>query len=173
MIHAIGALVPDIHESAYVAWNAEVAGNILLGAGSSVWFSATLRGDIARIEVGEGSNIQDGSVLHVDTGLPCVVGKNVTVGHQVVLHSCTIGDGALIGMGVVVLNGAVIGEGCVVGAGALITQGKRFPPRTLILGSPAKVVRELTEEEVAGALKNAAHYVEVARAAKVSYRELR
>ena len=172
MIHAIGTSVPRIHESAFVAWNAEVAGDVRLDPRSSVWFSATLRGDIAPIVVGEGSNIQDGSVVHVDTDVPCVIGKNVTVGHRVVLHSCTVGDGALIGMGAVVLGGAEIGEGCIVGAGALVTQGKKFPPRTLILGSPAKAVRELTEEEVAGSLRNSAHYVETARDAKTAYREI-
>lgn len=172
MVHAIGAKVPEIHESAFIAWNAEVAGEVHLGAGASVWFSAVLRGDIAPIVVGEGSNVQDGSVLHVDHGVPCVVGKNVTVGHRVVLHSCVVGDGALIGMGAVVLNGAEIGEGCIVGAGALITQGKKFPPRTLILGSPAKAVRELTDEEAAGNLRNAAHYVENGRGARTAYREI-
>jgi carbonic anhydrase/acetyltransferase-like protein (isoleucine patch superfamily) len=171
MIHAIGTSVPRIHQSAFVAWNAEVAGDVRMGAGASVWFSAVVRGDIAAVFIGEGSNVQDGSVVHVDTGIPCVIGKNVTVGHRVVLHSCSIGDGALIGMGAIVLNGAEIGAECIVGAGALVTQGKTFPPRSLILGSPAKAVRELTASEIADILRNSAHYVEFARDARVSYQE--
>jgi carbonic anhydrase/acetyltransferase-like protein (isoleucine patch superfamily) len=172
MIHAIGNAIPRIHADSYIAWNAEVAGDVVLGADVSVWFSVTLRGDIARIEIGEGSNIQDGSVVHVDTDAPCRVGKGATVGHRAVLHSCAIGDGALIGMGAIILNGARIGPESIVGAGALVTQGKIFPARSLILGSPAKLIRELTEQEVDEIQANSRHYVELARQAKVSYREI-
>ena len=156
--------------TAFVAWNAEVAGDVSVGAGASIWFSASVRGDIAPISIGADSNVQDGAVLHVDTGIPCRIGKRVTVGHGAILHSCVVGDGALIGMGAIVLNGAEIGEGSIVGAGALVTQGKKFPPRSLIIGSPAVAKRELTEEEAAANLDNAEHYVEGGKDAKASYR---
>ena len=172
MVHAIGDAVPAIHESAFVAWNAEVAGAVSLGKDSSVWFSAVVRADIAKVDIGDGSNIQDGTVVHVDTDSPCVIGRGVTVGHSAVLHSCFIGDGALIGMGAIVLNGAEIGSLSIVGAGALVTQGKKFPPRSLILGSPAKLVRPLSDEEVSGISRNAQHYVELAAEARVAYREV-
>lgn len=169
MVHTIGAKAPLIDDSAFIAWNAEVAGDVRIGAGVSIWFSATVRGDIARIEIGDRSNVQDAAVVHVDTEVPCLIGKDVTVGHGAILHSCTIGDGVLIGMGAIVLNGAEIGEGSIVGAGALVTQGKKFPPRSLIIGSPAKVSRALTEEEVQASRENAAHYVKTGKDAKTSY----
>lgn len=172
MVYAIGADVPEIHDTAFVAASADVAGSVKIGRDASVWFAAVVRADIAGVEIGEGSNVQDGAVIHVDTGVPCVVGRGVTVGHRAVLHSCKVGDGALIGMGAVVLNGAEIGEGSIVGAGALVTQGKKFPPRTLVIGSPAKAARELTAEEVASSLENSKHYVELARKAKTGYRAL-
>ncbi|MFA6508152.1 MAG: gamma carbonic anhydrase family protein [Treponemataceae bacterium] len=173
MIHAIGPKIPRIDDSAYIAWNAEVAGDVSIGARASIWFSATVRGDIASIEIGEGSNIQDGAVVHVDTDVPCKIGKDVTVGHGAILHSCVVGDGTLIGMGAIVLNGAEIGPGSIVGAGALVTQGKKFPPRSLIIGSPAKVTRELSEEESSGNLRNAAHYVDGGREARKNYRVIK
>ena len=172
MIHAVGDAEPAIHESAFVAWNAEVAGDVSIGENASVWFSSVLRADIAAVEIGDGSNIQDGTIIHVDTDIPCRVGRDVTVGHRAVLHSCTIGDGALIGMGAIVLNGAEIGAASIVGAGALVTQGKKFPPRSLILGSPAKFVRELSEEEVQEILANSRHYVKLADEARRSYRRI-
>jgi len=172
MIHAINAAIPQVHSSAFIAWNAELAGSVHVGADVSVWFSAVVRADIAPVELGEGSNIQDGAIVHVDTESPCLIGKNVTVGHAAVLHSCTIGDGCLIGMGAIILNGAEIGAQSIVGAAALVTQGKKFPPRSLILGSPAKLVRELTEEEIAANLENARHYVALASQARSSYREV-
>ncbi len=171
MVHAIEDMVPKIHQSAFVAWNAEVAGLVTLEKDVSVWFSVTLRADIASVKIGEGSNIQDGSVVHVDTDAPTIVGRNVTVGHRAILHSCTIGDDSLIGMGAIILNGAEIGPESIVGAGALVTQGKKFPPRSLILGSPAKLVRELTSEEITGIKQNAEHYKELARIAKEKYIE--
>jgi carbonic anhydrase/acetyltransferase-like protein (isoleucine patch superfamily) len=172
MIHAIGPSTPRVDGSAFVAWNAEVAGDVRVGAGASIWFSASVRGDIAPIEIGDRSNVQDGAVVHVDTGIPCRIGADVTVGHGAILHSCVVGDGALIGMGAIVLNGAEIGAGSIVGAGALVTQGKKFPPRSLIIGSPAAVKRELSDEEVAANLRNAAHYVEGGADAKSSYRPM-
>jgi carbonic anhydrase/acetyltransferase-like protein (isoleucine patch superfamily) len=133
----------------WIAPNAVVAGNVILKKNASVWFGAVLRGDNDPITIGENSNVQDNSVLHTDLGSPLTIGANVTVGHMVMLHGCQIGDGALIGIGAIVLNGARIGKNCLVGAGALITEGKEFPDNTMILGSPAKVVRELSPEQAA------------------------
>lgn len=172
MIHATDTHTPDIHPSCFVAWNADVAGDAHLAEDSSVWFSATVRADVAAIRVGKRSNIQDGSVLHVDEGIPCTVGDDVTVGHRAVLHGCTVGDGCLIGMGAVVLDRAVIGAESVVGAGALVTQGKTFPPRSLIVGSPAKAIRTLSDEDVAAIRGNAALYVQLAKKA-AAYREVK
>ena len=134
------------HGEYWIAPNAVVAGNVILKKNASVWFGAVLRGDNEPIVVGENSNIQDNSVCHTDMGSPLTIGDNVTVGHMVMLHGCTIGDGALIGIGAVVLNGAKIGKNCLVGAGALVTEGKEFPDGVMILGAPAKVVRELAPE---------------------------
>src|SRR5580658_11262981 len=143
----------------WIAPNAVVIGNVILKKNASVWFGAVLRGDNEAITVGENSNVQDNSVLHTDMGSPLTIGANVTVGHQVMLHGCTIGDGALIGIGAVVLNGAKIGRNCLVGAGALITENKEFPDGTMILGSPAKVVRELSPEQAARMGMGALGYV--------------
>ncbi|MFQ3547112.1 MAG: gamma carbonic anhydrase family protein [Termitinemataceae bacterium] len=171
MVHAITDLTPKLDPSVFVAWNAEVAGAVVLEKDVSVWFSATLRADIAPIYIGSGSNVQDGAVIHVDTDVPTRVGKRVTVGHGAILHSCTIGDDVIVGMGAIVLNGAVIGEESIIGAGALITQGKQFPPRSLILGSPAKAVRELTEDEITSIRQNAEQYIKLGRSARDSYIE--
>jgi len=143
-----------------VADNAQVIGDVVLGEDSSVWFGATLRGDTETITVGRGSNIQDGSVLHADVGFPMTLGENVTVGHQVMLHGCTIGEGSLIGIGAVVLNGAKIGKHCLVGAGALVTEGKEFPDGSMILGSPARVAKTLTPEQIEGLRMSAKHYTD-------------
>lgn len=140
-------LKPQIGEDVFIAPNASVIGQVTLGARASIWFGAVLRGDIARVEVGEGSNIQDNSVLHVGDTEPCIVGRNVVVGHGVVLHGCMIEDDCMIGMGSVVLNDVVVGKGSVIGAGALVTGGTIIPPYSLVMGSPAKVRRELTDEE--------------------------
>jgi carbonic anhydrase/acetyltransferase-like protein (isoleucine patch superfamily) len=139
--------VPAIGENVFLAPHASIVGEVTLGAKVSVWFGAVLRGDIAPVRVGEGSNVQDNSVLHVGDEEPCVVGANVVVGHNAILHGCTVEDDCLIGMGAIVLNGAVVGRGSVVGAGALVTQGTLIPPYSLVLGSPAKVKRALTNEE--------------------------
>ena len=159
-IYELDGIEPRIAASAWVADSAQVMGNVELGANSSVWFGAILRGDTEVITIGRNSNIQDASVLHADIGKPLTVGDNVTVGHQVMLHGCTIGDGALIGIGAVVLNGAKIGKGCIVGAGALVTEGKEFPDGSMILGSPAKVVRALSAEQQEALKMSALHYVE-------------
>jgi carbonic anhydrase/acetyltransferase-like protein (isoleucine patch superfamily) len=137
-----------------------------------VWFGTVIRGDTETITVGEGSNIQDASVLHADVGYPLTIGKHVTVGHQVMLHGCTIGDESLIGIGAVVLNGAKIGRNCLVGAGSLVTEGKEFPDGSMILGSPAKAVRQLTPEQIEGLRRSAHHYIENARRYQAGLKKL-
>ena len=162
-IYELDGTVPRIADSAWVADSAQVMGNVELAQDVSVWFGAVIRGDTETIRIGRRTNIQDMSVLHADVGMPLTLGEDVTVGHQVMLHGCTIGDGSLIGIGAVVLNGAKIGKDCLVGAGSLVTEGKEFPDGSMILGSPAKVVRQLTPEQLQGLRLNAQHYVENAR----------
>jgi carbonic anhydrase/acetyltransferase-like protein (isoleucine patch superfamily) len=172
MVHSFEGERPDVAKAAFIAWNAEIQGRVRLGEGASVWYGAVLRGDLDAIIVGFGSNVQDGAVLHVDAGQPCILGDHVTVGHGAVVHACTVGDRCLIGMGAVILDRATIGEDSIVGAGALVTQGKAFPPRSMILGSPAKVARPLTDEEVAGLRSHAEAYVGLARRAAAGCREM-
>lgn len=161
MIHSLDGQSPElIGGSHFVADNATLIGQVRLQPDASVWFNSVLRGDCEWIEVGAGSNVQDGCVLHTDPGYPLTIGDGVTVGHRVVLHGCTIGNDSLIGIGSTVLNGATIGENCLVGAHALVTEGKSFPDRSMIIGAPARVVRELSDEEVAGIRASASHYVE-------------
>lgn len=171
MIHRIGSQAPRLHDVTFIAWNAEVAGDVTLEARTSVWFSATLRADIAPITVGENTNIQDGATLHVDAGSPLLIGRGVTVGHNAVLHGCTVGDDCLIGMSATVLSGAVIGDGSIVGAGALVTEGKTFPPRSLIIGAPAKAVRTVDEETLSKIRRNAEEYRKLAAEAATDYVE--
>ncbi|WP_116807446.1 gamma carbonic anhydrase family protein [Steroidobacter cummioxidans] len=159
-IYRYGDRIPSVHDSAFVAPNASVIGSVVLSENVSVWFGATIRGDNEVITLGKGSNVQEGAVLHTDPGILLTVGENVTIGHQAMLHGCTIGDGSLIGIQAVVLNGAVIGKGCLVGAGAVVTEKKVFPDRSLILGSPARVARQLTDEDVEKLMKAAQGYVE-------------
>lgn len=163
---------PDIHHSVYVAEDATVIGKVALGEGASVWPQAVLRGDNELIAIGAGSNVQEGAVLHTDLGYPLQVGSGVTIGHQVMLHGCTIGDGSLIGIQSVVLNGAVIGKNCLVGAGSVVTEGKVFPDNSLILGVPAKVVRELSEEAIRQLGENAVDYVERAQLHKARLKRI-
>jgi len=158
-VYALFDTAPQVHETAWVADDATVIGNVRLEAESSVWYGAVIRGDNEPITVGRGSNVQDGSVLHTDHGFPLTLGEGVTVGHQVTLHGCTIGDGSLIGIQAVVLNGARIGRNCLVGAGSLVTEGKEFPDNSLIMGSPAKVVRELSPEQAQRLRQSALNYV--------------
>ena len=158
-IYQLGEHVPDVADSAWVADSAQVIGRVTLAEDTSVWFNATLRGDSEHLTIGRGTNIQDGSVLHADSGFPLVLGENVTVGHQVMLHGCTVGENSLIGIGAVVLNGARIGRNSLVGAGALVTEGKEFPDGVLIVGSPAKVVRELSPAQIEGLKASARHYI--------------
>ena len=142
----------------WVAPNANVIGDVTLEKNTSIWFNATLRGDIENIYVGEGSNIQDGSILHTDSGYPLKIGKNVTVGHLVMLHGCTIGDNSLIGIGAVILNNAKIGNNCVIGAKSLITENKEIPDNSLVVGSPGRVTRKVTDEEIKSIKENAIRY---------------
>lgn len=158
-VYALDGIEPTVADSAWIADSAQVIGDVTLEQDVSIWFGAVLRGDTATLRVGRGSNVQDGSVLHADDGLPLVIGEHVTVGHQVMLHGCTIGDGSLVGIGAVVLNGARIGRNCLVGARALVTEGKEFPDGSMILGSPAKVVRQLSQEQIDGIRKGSMHYV--------------
>ncbi len=162
-IYELDGAAPRIVDTAWVADSAQVIGNVELAEDASIWFGAVIRGDTETIRIGRRTNIQDASVLHADVGKPLTVGDDVTVGHQVMLHGCTIGDGSLIGIGAVVLNGAKIGKGCLVGAGSLVTEGKEFPDGSMILGSPAKVVRQLTAEQLEGLRLSAQHYVSNAR----------
>lgn len=171
-IYQLDDIAPSIAPSAWVADNAQVIGNVTLGENSSVWFGAVVRGDTESITVGKGSNIQDGSVLHADLGMPLLIGENVTVGHQVMLHGCTIGDNTLIGIQAVVLNGAKIGKNSLVGAGSLVTEGKEFPDGSMIFGSPAKAVRQLSLEQIEGLKMSARHYVDNASRYKAGLKKL-
>ena len=163
MIYSLGDRRVQTHGDVHVADNAVVVGSVILGHGASVWFNAVVRGDNDVITIGDGTNVQDAAVLHVDEGVPLTLGANVSVGHHATLHGCTVEDGALIGIGAVVLNHAVIGRGSLVGAGALVPERKVVPERSLVVGSPARVVRTLTEEDAAGIERIAHHYVEKAR----------
>ena len=158
LIVTVAGHTPQLDPESWVAPNASLIGQVRLAARAGVWYSATLRAEAEVIEIGAGTNIQDGVTVHVDPGFPVHVGAGVSVGHNAVLHGCTIGDGVLVGMGAIVLNAAVIGEGSLVAAGALITQGMVVPPRTLVAGVPGKVRRELSAEEVAANRHNAAVY---------------
>lgn len=156
-----------VDPTAFIAPGAVVVGDVTLGEDVGIWFNAVLRGDTAPLTIGARSNVQDLCLVHADPGYPATVGSDVTVGHRAIIHGATVQDGALIGMGAILLNGVVVGEQSLIGAGALLTQGKTFPPRSLILGSPARVIRELTEDDLRAMAANTASYVEKAR----SYRE--
>jgi carbonic anhydrase/acetyltransferase-like protein (isoleucine patch superfamily) len=171
-LYQLDQLAPRIAASAWVADRAWVIGDVVLHEDSSVWFGAVLRGDNERLTIGRGSNIQDGSVVHADAGFPTTVGEGVTVGHQAMLHGCTVGDGSLIGIQAVVLNGAKIGRQCLVGAGALVTAGKVFPDGSLIIGSPAQVARPLRPDEIEGLQRSAAQYVDKARRYQAGLKKL-
>ena len=158
MIYALDGIAPVLDPDTWIAPDANLIGRVVLEAGASVWFGATLRGDNEEIRVGRGSNVQENCVLHTDIGSPLVIGADCTVGHKAMLHGCTIGDGSLIGMGATILNGAVVGRGCLVGAGALVTEGKKIPDGSLVLGAPGLVVRSLDADAVAVLLASAEHY---------------
>ena len=152
---------PIVSEKAYIAENATVIGEVIIGEYSSIWYNVVLRGDIAKISIGNNTSVQDGSIVHCDTGVPTIIGNNVTIGHNVLLHACKIGDGSLIGIGAIVLDGAEVGEGTIIGSGAIVTPRTKIPPFTMALGVPAKVVRNLTEEEVENLKKHAMEYVKL------------
>ena len=160
MIYDFEGHTPKMDPNSWAASNAVLIGKVELKKDSNIWFNVTLRGDVEPIIVGEGSNIQDGSVMHTDPGCPATIGKNVTVGHLVMLHGCTIGDNSLIGIGAVILNNAKIGNNCVIGAKALITENKEIPDNSLVVGSPGRVIRKLTNEEIQAVEKNAIRYQE-------------
>ena len=161
LIRSFQDFTPQIHPSARLAETAAVIGDVALEENVTIWYGVVLRGDVGPIRIGRGSNIQDNCTVHCAVDVPTVVGENVVVGHGAILHSCTVGDGCLIGMGSILLDGCVIGEGSVIAAGALVPPGKSIPPRSLVMGVPGRVVRQVTEEEAAATLANAARYVEL------------
>ncbi len=157
-VYALGEHTPQIHDDTWAAPDANLIGKVVMEQGASVWFGCTLRADHEEIRVGEGSNVQENCVMHVDPGFPLTIGKNCTIGHKVMLHGCTIGENSLIGMGAIVLNGAKIGKNCLIGAGALITEGKEIPDNSLVMGSPGKVVRQLDDSAAQRLTLSALHY---------------
>ncbi len=168
-VRPLGDRHPHIDVTAYVADDAQIIGDVVLAADSSVWFGAVLRGDTERITIGERSNVQDGAILHADPGFPCTVGSGVVAGHGAILHGCQIGDDCLIGMGAIILNGASIGSGSIVAAGAVVPERKTFSPGSLIMGVPAKVVREVTAEDRKQIAAGARHYQERARLYRATF----
>ncbi|MDO6584570.1 gamma carbonic anhydrase family protein [Salipiger sp. 1_MG-2023] len=157
-IYKLDGIAPQIAGGAWLAPDANLIGNVVLEADSSVWFGCTLRGDNEEIRVGAGSNVQENVVCHTDMGYPLIIGAGCTIGHKVMLHGCIIGENSLIGMGATILNGAKIGRNCLIGAGALITEGKEIPDGSLVMGVPGKVVRQLDEAAIEGLRKSALHY---------------
>ncbi|NLK42934.1 MAG: gamma carbonic anhydrase family protein [Tissierellia bacterium] len=148
----------NIHEDAFIAESADVLGDVTIGEGSSVWYSAVVRGDMSYIKIGNYTNIQDNATVHVDTGMPCEIGDYTTVGHNAIVHGCKIGNNCLIGMGAIILNGAVIGDNSIIAAGALITENANIPPNSVVMGSPGKIRREVTEKDVETTKENAIRY---------------
>ncbi|MBO6488536.1 MAG: gamma carbonic anhydrase family protein [Pelagibacteraceae bacterium] len=167
MIYDLEKNVPEINSDSWVAPNAIIIGKVKLEKNSSIWFNAVLRGDIEKIVIGENSNIQDGSVLHTDPGYPLTVGKGVTVGHMVMLHGCEISNDTLIGIGSTILNKAKIGKNCIIGANTLVTENKVIPDNSLVLGSPGKVIRKVTDDEIKVIRENAKHYVKNSKRYKI------
>ena len=171
-IYQFGEHAPDIDPSAYVVDSANLIGQVRLEANASIWFGVTIRGDNELITIGENSNVQENCVLHTDKGYPMKIGKQVSIGHQAMLHGCTVGDGTLIGIQAIILNGAKIGKNCLVGAGALVTEGKEFPDNSLIIGSPAKAVRTLNEQDGRNLAAISDTYVERARFCKTNLKRI-
>ena len=159
MIYDFEGNTPKMDPNSWAASNAVLIGKVELKKDSNIWFNVTLRGDVEPITIGEGSNVQDGSVIHTDPGCPAIIGKNVTIGHLVMLHGCVIEDDCLIGIGSTILNKAKIGKNSIIGANALITENKVIPERSLVIGSPGKIIRQVTEEEIKSIKENAEHYV--------------
>lgn len=160
MIYQLGDLHPKIHQNCFIAKSADIIGDVILEEGVSIWFNAVLRGDIAPIRIGKNSNVQDNSTVHIETNIPCIVGENVTIGHNVIIHSCTIEDNVLIGMGSTILNNAKIAKNCLVGAHSLVTHSIPYEEGCLIMGSPAKIIRKLTDAEIAANVANAERYTQ-------------
>lgn len=171
-LYQFGDYTPEVDPSAYVVDSASIVGKVRLEANASVWFGVTIRGDNELIVIGENSNVQENCVLHTDEGFPMTIGKQVSIGHQAMLHGCTVGDGSLIGIQAVILNNAKIGRNCLVGAGALVTEGKEFPDNSLILGSPAKVVRTLSDEDARNLAAISDTYVERAHFCKTHLKRI-
>lgn len=171
-IYELDGKRPTLAEDSWVAPDANVVGNVTLEEGGSIWFGCTIRGDNEPIVIGKGSNVQESTVMHTDPGCPLTIGENCTIGHKAMLHGCTIGDNSLIGMGATVLNGARIGKNCLIGAGALITEGKEIPDGSLVMGSPGKVVRELTDTAIQGLTGSALHYQENMRRFRAGLKEI-
>ena len=171
-VYEVDGKTPQVDSTAWIADSAQVMGHVTLGPDASVWFGCVLRGDTESMTIGEGSNIQDLTVMHADHGLPLTIGKHVTVGHKVMLHGCTIGAESRIGIGAIGLNGARIGKNCLVGAGSLVTEGKEFPDGSMIMGTPAKVVRELTPQQIEGLRLSAQHYIDNARMFRATLKKL-
>ena len=161
MIKNLQGIKPNIHEDTFIAENAAVIGDVNIGEGTSIWYNAVLRGDIENITVGKYSNIQDNAMVHTETNIPTKLGDYTVVGHNAVVHGCTIGNNCLIGMGAIILNKAVIGDNCIIGAGAVVTEGKEIPANSLVIGVPGKVVRQVTEEEIQSVKANAIRYNEL------------
>lgn len=157
-VYALGELVPEIHEDTWIAPDANLIGQVVVEAGASVWFGATIRADHEIIRIGAGTNVQENTVMHIDAGFPLTIGAGCTIGHKVMLHGCTIGENSLIGMGATVLNGAKIGKNCLIGACALITEGKEIPDGSLVMGAPGKVVRQLDDQAIARLKASALNY---------------
>lgn len=171
-IYQLGEHTPDIATSAYITDSATIVGRVTIKARTSVWFQVTVRGDNEDISIGENCNLQEGAVLHADPGFPLTLGDKVSVGHQAMIHGCTIGAGSLIGIQAIILNGAKIGKNCLVGAGALITEGKEFPDNSLIIGAPARVVRTLSEDDIANLHRIADSYVTRSREFKETLKKI-
>ncbi|MCF6461846.1 gamma carbonic anhydrase family protein [Clostridium sp. Cult1] len=158
MIRKLKGIEPKIHEDTFIADTASIIGDVNIGEGTSIWYGAVLRGDIENITIGKFSNIQDNATVHTETDIPTKVGDYTVVGHNAIVHGCTVGDNCLIGMGSIILNGAVIGDNCIIGAGTVVTEGKNIPPNSLVMGVPGKVVRQVTEEDIDAIRKNALRY---------------
>ena len=171
MIYTLGERRPEFHDEHFIAPDATVIGSVIMQRDTSIWFKSVVRADNDVISIGEGSNIQDMCVLHVDPGVPLNIGRRVSVAHQVMLHGCTIKDRTLIGMNAVVLNNAIIGEDCIIGANCLIAEGKEIPPRSLVVGSPGRIVRTLTDEQLAGVHRIAQSYIDKSKVYRTSLEE--
>ena len=171
-IYALGAHSPKLDPDTWVAPDANLIGQVVMEAGSSVWFGATIRADHEIILIGRGTNVQENTVMHIDAGYPLTIGENCTIGHKAMLHGCTVGDNSLIGMGATVLNGAKIGRNCLIGAGALVTEGKEIPDGSLVMGAPGKVVRQLDAAAIEGLRQSALHYQQNMRAFRSQLKEI-